>query len=45
MKILLDAHILIWFFSGDEQLSRKACDYLKLKGAANAAPFYFAGIL
>lgn len=24
MKILLDTHILIWFFGGDEQLSAKA---------------------
>ncbi len=24
MKILLDTHLLIWFFSGDEQLSPKA---------------------
>lgn len=24
MKILLDTHLLIWFFSGDEQLSLKA---------------------
>ncbi len=28
MKILLDTHILVWFFSGDEQLSRKARDLI-----------------
>ena len=28
MKLLLDTHILIWFFSGDEQLSQKARDMI-----------------
>mgnify|MGYP000048845553 CR=1 FL=1 len=28
MKILLDTHILVWFFSGDEQLSQKARDMI-----------------
>ena len=28
MKLLLDTHVLIWFFSGDEQLSQKARDLI-----------------